>query len=71
VPPGLAGGAEVLDELLVAQPLETVRGKLTEDPDSIKFIKSTKLMESAFVPRTDKVRGFVYEVETGRLREVG
>jgi hypothetical protein len=35
VPAGLAGGAEVLDELLVAQPLETVRGKLTEDPDSI------------------------------------
>jgi carbonic anhydrase len=24
-----------------------------------------------FVPRRDKVRGFVYEVETGRLREVG
>ena len=23
-----------------------------------------------FVPRTDDVRGFVYEVETGRLREV-
>jgi hypothetical protein len=22
------------------------------------------------VPRTDSVRGFVYEVETGRLREV-
>jgi carbonic anhydrase len=33
--------------------------------DSVKRIRS-----SPFVPRTDKVRGFVYEVETGRLREV-
>jgi hypothetical protein len=46
VPAGLASGAEVLDELLVAQPLEAVRGKLTEDSDSIKPIKSTKLVES-------------------------
>jgi hypothetical protein len=44
VAPGLASGAEVLDELVVAQPLEAVRGKLTEDPDSIKPIKSTKLI---------------------------
>jgi carbonic anhydrase len=29
-----------------------------------------KLRRSPFVPRTDRVRGFVYEVETGRLREV-
>jgi carbonic anhydrase len=33
--------------------------------DSIERIKG-----SPFVPRTDNVRGFVYEVETGRLREV-
>jgi carbonic anhydrase len=33
--------------------------------DSIERIR-----ESPFVPRTDSVRGFVYEVETGRLREV-
>jgi carbonic anhydrase len=33
--------------------------------DSIK-----KVVESPFIPRTDSVRGFVYEVETGRLREV-
>lgn len=33
--------------------------------DSIERIK-----DSPFVPRRDKVRGFVYEVETGRLREV-
>jgi carbonic anhydrase len=29
------------------------------------------IRESPFVPRTGAVRGFVYEVETGRLREVG
>jgi carbonic anhydrase len=29
-----------------------------------------RLRESPFVPHTDKVRGFVYEVETGRLRQV-
>jgi carbonic anhydrase len=29
-----------------------------------------QIRESPFVPRTDSVRGFVYEVETGRLREV-
>jgi carbonic anhydrase len=33
--------------------------------DSLERIRS-----SPFIPRTDKVRGFVYEVETGRLREV-
>jgi carbonic anhydrase len=25
---------------------------------------------SPFIPKKDKVRGFIYEVETGRLREV-
>jgi carbonic anhydrase len=29
-----------------------------------------RIRRSPFVPRSDKVRGFVYEVETGRLREV-
>jgi carbonic anhydrase len=29
-----------------------------------------RIRESPFVPHTDNVRGFVYEVETGRLREV-
>ncbi len=33
--------------------------------DSIERIR-----ESPFVPRTENVRGFIYEVETGRLREV-
>ncbi|HEV3376406.1 MAG TPA: carbonic anhydrase [Thermoleophilaceae bacterium] len=30
-----------------------------------------RVRTNPFVPRTDSVRGFVYEVETGRLREVG
>ena len=29
-----------------------------------------RIKSSPFIPRTDSVRGFVYEVETGRLREV-
>lgn len=29
-----------------------------------------RIRRSPFVPRTDNIRGFVYEVETGRLREV-
>ncbi|MET0566893.1 MAG: carbonic anhydrase [Acidimicrobiia bacterium] len=29
-----------------------------------------RIKASPFVPRTDSVRGFVYDVETGRLREV-
>jgi len=29
-----------------------------------------RIKASPFVPHTDSVRGFVYEVETGRLREV-
>jgi carbonic anhydrase len=33
--------------------------------DSIRLIK-----ESPFVPRTDSVRGYVYDVRTGELREV-
>jgi carbonic anhydrase len=29
-----------------------------------------RVRESPFLPRRDRVRGFVYDVETGRLREV-
>jgi carbonic anhydrase len=29
-----------------------------------------RIESSPFVPRKDKIRGFVYDVETGRLREV-
>ena len=30
----------------------------------------TRVREHPFLPHRDRVRGFVYEVETGRLREV-
>ena len=41
-------------------------GDLDEDVrQSIARIKA-----SPFVPRKDAIRGFVYEVETGKLREV-
>src|ERR671925_2338160 len=30
-----------------------------------------RIKASPFIPKKDAVRGFVYEVETGRLREVG
>jgi carbonic anhydrase len=29
-----------------------------------------RIAASPFIPKKDKVRGFVYEVETGTLREV-
>ena len=29
-----------------------------------------RIKASPFIPRKDSVRGFIYEVETGRLREV-
>ena len=29
-----------------------------------------RVLDSPFIPRKDSVRGFVYEVETGRVREV-
>ncbi len=29
-----------------------------------------RIQASSFIPHKDSVRGFIYEVETGRLREV-
>jgi carbonic anhydrase len=37
----------------------------TDIRDGIERIKA-----SSFIPHTDKVRGFVYEVDTGELHEV-
>jgi carbonic anhydrase len=48
-----------------AWPVHTFRDLEQNVRESIERIKS-----SPFVPNTDKVRGFVYEMETGRLREV-
>lgn len=38
------------------------------DADVRKSIQ--RITDSPFIPKTDNVRGFVYEIETGRLREV-
>ena len=29
-----------------------------------------RIKASPYIPHKDKIRGFVYEIETGRLREV-
>ena len=41
-------------------------------PDLEQNVRDSKrrIEESPFVPRKDSIRGFVYEVETGKLREV-
>jgi carbonic anhydrase len=41
-------------------------------PDADADVKQSvnRLRASPFVPRKDKIRAFVYEVETGRLREI-
>ena len=45
-------------------------------PESFKDLEQdvrqsiARIKSSPFIPHTDSVRGFVYEVETGRLREV-
>lgn len=44
---------------------ESFRDLETDVRQSIARIKA-----SPFIPRKDSVRGFIYEVETGRLREV-
>jgi carbonic anhydrase len=40
------------------------------DPEGDVRQSMARIQASPFIPRKDSVRGFVYEVETGRLREV-
>src|SRR5215472_4468246 len=40
------------------------------DPEQDVRQSIARLAASVFIPHKDQVRGFVYEVETGRLREV-
>jgi carbonic anhydrase len=42
-------------------------------PDPAEDVRSgiEKIRRSPFIPHTDRVRGFVYDVQTGRLNEVG
>lgn len=41
-----------------------------EDVDEDLRMSMRRVRTSPFIPHTDGVRGFVYEVETGKLREV-
>jgi carbonic anhydrase len=42
-------------------------------PDLEESVRESvrRIQSSPFIPKTDAVRGFVYEVETGNLKEVG
>ena len=40
------------------------------DPEGDVRQSIARIKASPFIPHKDSVRGFVYEVETGRLREV-
>ena len=40
------------------------------DPDEDVRQSVRRIVDDPFIPVKDSVRGFVYEVETGRLREV-
>ena len=40
------------------------------DPEDDVRQSVRRIQSSPFVPRKDKIRGFVYDVETGRLNEV-
>ena len=58
-----------LDERTGGAPRDWTIGAFEDVEDSVrKSIAS--IVESPFIPHTDSVRGFVYEVETGRLREI-
>jgi carbonic anhydrase len=41
-----------------------------EDVDEDVRQSIARIKSSPFIPRKDKIRGFVYDVETGKLREV-
>jgi carbonic anhydrase len=60
-----------------AQKLEQEAGQRPEwgaraFPDLEEDVRDSmrRIKESPFIPKKDSVRGFVYEVETGKLREV-
>lgn len=40
------------------------------DPDEDVRQSITRIEASPFIPRKDAIRGFLYHVKTGRLREV-
>ena len=60
-----AAARHLLAQLLVAWAAESFRDLDADVRQSIARITS-----SPFIPHKDSVRGFVYEVESGKLREV-
>ena len=46
------------------------RAETFDDLDEDVCQSIARIKASPFIPKTDSVRGFVYDVETGRLREV-
>jgi carbonic anhydrase len=46
------------------------RGLAFSDLDESVRASIRKIKESPFIPRADKVRGFIYDVKSGSLREV-
>ena len=70
------GLTKITDEEF-AQKLEAETGQRPQfdahsfdDLDESVRASISKIKDSPFIPNTDSVRGFVYEVETGNLREV-
>jgi carbonic anhydrase len=46
------------------------RARAFDDLEASVRASVERIRETPFVPRTERVRGYVYEVETGQLREV-
>jgi carbonic anhydrase len=59
---------QILDETGIRPPFAL---EAFPDPDADVRQSIARIQASPFVPHKDAVRGFVYEVESGRLREVG
>lgn len=59
--------ARVAEE--VGQPLPFSLGAFADLEESVRH-SIARLRECPFLPHRERIRGFVYEVETGRLREV-
>ncbi|CAN5515205.1 carbonic anhydrase [soil metagenome] len=63
---------EELEDRLERATGEKPEWKARSFPDLDENLRDSiaRVRDNPFVPNTDDVRGFVYEVETGRLREV-
>jgi carbonic anhydrase len=61
--------AAELDRASGGAPRDWTIGAFEDVADSVRA-SIAAIRASPFIPHTDRVHGFVYEVETGRLREV-